>query len=59
MLAGPLVVVSRRAGECEVGGRRLREGCVVSEKSASLCQVESNSILSRKGQNREKNQIAE
>lgn len=60
VLAGPLVVVSRRVGECEFGGRRLREDCVVNEKSASPCQgPKSNSILSRKGQSREKNRIAE
>lgn len=60
VLAGPLVVVSRRVGECEFGGRRLREDCVVNEKSASPCQgPKPNSILSRKGQSREKNRIAE
>lgn len=53
-------MVLRRVGECEVGGRRLREDCVVKEKSASPCQgPKSNSILSRKGQSREKNRIAE
>lgn len=60
VLVRPLVVVSWRVGECEFGGRRLREGCMVSEKSASPCQgPKSNSILSRKGQSREKNRIAE